>query len=541
MSFIRSAGAANITATLMLSASLVMGGCSSKDEGPSAAKSAPAAALGLKGPSEKIFAKHFAVPKRKVSDAEAQQALALLNLSESSGSGLSWNKTSGTAGTYSYSGLSVKDGNSSLNIKTATLIGVHMVGDAASFDRADFSGITILDTEDNASITMDTLSLARPSPEMALSIFEGLSKIEKIEDLDLDIDDDDDVSFGAIGMSGINITSDDINLTAKTMMWGEDEATKLSDFKADGINFSGTGKDGGAFTGRLGNLSGTGLKADMFDNMSKGMRASRGDMGSPMSAMGGFNPMAKVYDTITMDDLSFESDFVSVNSKGFEGKATEKGGVTTMRQVSEPFIIKFKGEPKDPGAKKMFDTIESLGFDEFVIQSSQTSVLDANTDTVAVTDGLFTLKDGFKLSYNYGASGVKAMTDAMAEIDGNGSNQQMTASMENMTLNGFQLRLEDDSIVERGLNLAAQMRGGTPESVKRELKVGLSLAPMMAGGGLEGEMIGEMASAFGDFIQDGGTLSIVMDPKTPIAVNDLANFKGSSMTLNDLGFSAKAE
>jgi len=40
----------------------------------------------------------------------------------------------------------------------------------------------------------------------------------------------------------------------------------------------------------------------------------------------------------------------------------------------------------------------------------------------------------------------------------------------------------------------------------------------MAGGGLEGEMIGEMAGAFGDFVQDGGTLSIVMNPKEPISI-----------------------
>jgi len=168
-------------------------------------------------------------------------------------------------------------------------------------------------------------------------------------------------------------------------------------------------------------------------------------------------------------------------------------------------------------------------------------VLDANKDTVELKDGLFTMKDGFKLSYNYGATGVKAMTDQMAAMGNSGSGQQMSAAMEMLKLNGMQLRLEDDSIVDRSLKLAAEMRGGTPESIRRELKVALTMAPLMAGGGAEGEMLAELAGAFGDFVQNGGTLSIVMDPKSPIAMSDLANVKGGGTSVADLGFSAKAE
>ena len=113
--------------------------------------------------------------------------------------------------------------------------------------------------------------------------------------------------------------------------------------------------------------------------------------------------------------------------------------------------------------------------------------------------------------------------------------------MSDIKLNGFQMRLEDQSIVERGLKLAGQFRGATPEQVKKELKVALSLAPLMAGGGLEGEMIGEIGGAFGDFIQDGGTLSIVMNPKEPISMTEIADYKRSKLSKADLGFSAKAE
>ena len=112
--------------------------------------------------------------------------------------------------------------------------------------------------------------------------------------------------------------------------------------------------------------------------------------------------------------------------------------------------------------------------------------------------------------------------------------------MNDIKLNGFQLRLEDKSIVERGLKLASKFRGSTPAKVKQELKVALAFAPMMAPG-IEGEMLGEIGSAFGEFIENGGTLSIVVDPKQPLTMTDLANYKQSNITMDDIGFSAKAE
>jgi len=255
--------------------------------------------------------------------------------------------------------------------------------------------------------------------------------------------------------------------------------------------------------------------------------------------------MAQMYGTLKMEDLNFDSDFLEITSKGFEGKSTEKGGVTTQKSVGEPFIIRLKEAPNDPQAKQAYDMVKELGFDELVFQSSQTTIMDSNKDTVAVKDGLFSMKDGFKLSYNYGASGMKAMTDKIqdmesADIKGSQGQTDMQAAIETMKLNGFQLRLEDKSIVERGLKLAGKFRGAEPEQVKKELKVALTLAPMMASG-LEGEMIGEMAGAFGDFVEDGGTLSIVMNPKEPISMSALADYKASNMTKADLGFSAKAE
>ncbi len=522
----------NTSLAVILSTSLVMGACSNKDKGPSAESSAPGASLGLKAPSDKVFAKHFDVPSRKVSESEAKQALGELNLLDQSGDALSWAKSSGKNGNYSYTNLSAKDDDGQLTIAKAELVGVHMDGDTATFDRADFSGIKIYDETEDVTVTMDTLSVARPTPDMAKAIITSLQNIKDLNDLELDIDEDDlDMGFGALGMSGMKIASEDVNLSTDSLMWGEDEKTKLTDFKIKNVNFNLTENADEPMTGSLKSLSATGIRSDIFDSLPDRRKG-------PLGMVGGFNPLAKMYSTMKMEDLNFDSNFVEVTSKGFEGKSTEKGGVTTQRSVGEPFIIRLKEAPNDRDAKQAYDMIKELGFDELVFQSSQTTIMDSNKDTVEVKDGFLSMKDGFKLSYNYGASGVKAMTDKIQESSQGKADMQ--AAIENMKLNGFQMRLEDQSIVERGLKLAGKFRGADPDQVKKELKVALTLAPMMASG-LEGEMLGEMASAFGDFVEDGGTLSIVMNPKEPISMTELADYKRSNLSKSDLGFSAKAE
>ena len=523
----------NTSLAVILSTSLVMGACSNKDKGPSAEKSSPGAALGLKAPSDKVFARHFEVPSRKVSDAEGKQALGKLNLLNESGDALSWAKSSGQNGNYSFTDLSAKDDNSQLSIGKAELVGVHMDGETATFDRADFSGIKIYDEKEDVTITMKTLSVARPTPDMAKAIITSLQNIKDLDDLDLDVDDADmDMGFGALGMSDVDITSKDVNLTTETLMWGEDPETNLTDFKVKDITFNMTENTKDPMTGSLKSLSATGVRSDIFDKLPNAQTG-------PLGMIGGFNPLAKMYSTLKMEDLNFDSNYVEVTSKGFEGQSTEKGGITTQRSVGDPFIIRLKDSPNDPQAKQAYDMVKELGFDELVFQSSQTTVMDSKKDTVAVKDGLFSMKDGFTLSYNYGASGIKAMTDKIQETDQGQADMQ--AALENMKLNGFQMRLEDKSIVERGLKLAGKLRGAEPDQVKKELKLALSLAPLMAGGGLEGEMLGEMAGAFGDFVEYGGTLSIVMNPKESISMTELADYKRSKLSKSDLGFSAKAE
>jgi len=526
MSFIRSSFLRSASVAVILSAPLMVGACSPKDKGSSAEKSSRAAGLNLKSPSRKAFAKHFEVPNRKVSEDEAEKALAGLNLLDSSQDSLSWAKSSGKAGNYTYSGLAAKSDDGTLSIDRAELFGVHMEGDTASFDRADFSGIKIYNEDDDMTVTFGDMSLARPTPAMAKSIISSLTNIKDVDDLDIDIDDED-MGFGAISVSDMTIKSAELNGGIEAMLWGKDDESGLADILIDDVGLNLDSKQGESSKLTLGEFSATGLDAGLL----KGL-------GGPSAMVGKFGSMGKNFDEVRLDNLVFDSSVVAINTQGFAGKASEKDGVTTIKQASQPLTITLKDAPNSPQAAQAFAMVKELGFDELVFQSSQTQIIDSNTDTVTVKDGIVTMKDGFNLDYNYSASGMNALQTLIKE--GNGGSD-INAAMATMTLNGLQIRLEDKSIVDRGLKLAAQLQGSSPDTIKQQLKIASAGASLFAGAGLEAALIGELGTAVSEFFENGGTLSVVVEPTEPIAISELSNLKRSDLSIKDLGFSAKAE
>ena len=328
-------------------------------------------------------------------------------------------------------------------------------------------------------------------------------------------------------MSDMRVKSAELNGGIDVMIWGEDETSGLADILIDDVAMEFNDDKGESGKLKLGEFTATGLRSSLLNGI-----------GGPTSMAGKFGSVGKNFDEVRLDNLVFDSSVVSLNTKGFAGKANEKNGVTTIKQVSQPFTIKLKDSPKSAQAAQAFAMVKELGFEELVFESSQTQIIDSNTDTVTVKDGIVTMKDGFNLDYNYSASGVAELQNRLKTSK---PGRDFNAAMAAMTLNGLQIRLEDKSIVDRGLKLAAQLQGTSPDTIKNQIKIASAGASLFAGAGLEAALMGEMGTAVSDFFENGGTLSVVVNPAEPIAMSELANLKRSDMTIKELGFTAKAE
>jgi|GEM_PF-1200513 len=521
------------------STSLVLGACSPKDKGGSAQISAEAAPLGLSAPDEKVFAQYFDVSERDVAEAEANQALKALNL-ETKGV-MSWESRQGQNGNYVYKNVTSETDDGELSIGTTELFGVHMEGDEASFDRANFKDINI--QGDGVNLDIGAMSVARPSPKMAQAIISALQSKEGLDDLEAKIDVDETVSFGAISIDDIKVSGEEANGNISHIVWGVDEENRLADGKIGKVEFTLTGQDSTTSKLVFEGGSARGLNMNAYEDVSPtGPNLGLGQL------LGQMNLYSKPYDNIVVGEGSFTNDFVEATFEGFEGKAVEKGGVTTITQVGKPFRFSFLQQPEGPRAAQGYDTLQRLGFDEIVLRSSQTQILNQNNDTIAVQDGLIDMEDGFRLNYAYEAEGLSAMVEKakLEQANNDSDTDEITApsveealnALEPVKLRTMKMSLEDKSIVERGLKLASEMSGQSEGNLKKQLKLAIMAATFMGKSDLESEIIGQFGMAATEFIEDGGTLTVSVNPPAPISVKALAESRENNLNPKDIGFSA---
>ena len=244
----------------------------------------------------------------------------------------------------------------------------------------------------------------------------------------------------------------------------------------------------------------------------------------------------KAFDSFSLEAFEFDNDAMSIDLPKMEAESTEKGDIITTTQVLAPSTIKMK-EGISGAGRQAYEVLQQLGFDAMTFKGSQTAIIDKGADTLEVKDGIFDMSDSFRLNYTYKATGLDALKD-ISNADGQDNQAtQFLAALEHMKVNGMTISLEDKSIVERGLKLAAQMRGGEVNQIKREMRAAIAVAPFAARNDFEKEVANQLGGAFMDFVDDGGTLTVQLTPEAPINFSKLQSVE--NMKPEDLGFSAR--
>ncbi len=529
-----------LLAALMLSTALVMGGCGKKDKGSTGANSGAAVAdYAVKSVDNRAIEKLLDVEKRRVSSGDAEKALSKMGLLKESGD-LNWASKSGDNGSYSYQDVSVKtEDGETVKIGTLNLTGVHTVDDRATFDRMDAENI-VIDGSD-AQATIDRLSLSRPHPKLGSGIMKTLAAIEDLKDLDdIDMDVDlekDEVAFGAFLMNGFSIKGDEADLSLASVGWGEDEDNGKALFLLEDLKLVGEDdKNGTPIRMSLDSISGSGIDMNYFraiggENFGKDIIARSKSLGTKAT---GFNPYSKTFDTFSMKNLNLDIDTLSISTDGASGKASRKNGVIRMDQSLSPVRIGFSDVPSDRDLKEMQEGLKSLGFDELVFSASQTSILDEENDTFSVENAVVRLEDGFNLSYDYKGSGLSSLKT----LD---QSTMSSAEIENlfgeMKLNSMNMALTDYNLVDRIINFAAKQQGTSAALIKMQAKGGLMVLSLGAQNEAQGKALSDIGSALGNFIDEGGTLKIRLNPETPVSVDQFADLDPETIDPSELGFS----
>ena len=489
----------------------VLNGCTAKDKSnnPSAKKSAPIY-NNINNPKD--FGKYFVLEKRKISQSEVNEVIKKISEVNPSLMSNSTFAPRNSNGNFIFKDLNVSE---FFKINQIKLQGAHIQEGELSFDRIDLSGIKIKNSL-NESLSLKKITIISPKLETTGLILLALQD-QKTKESKIKINDVLKQGGKALAIEGFSVSNKQGALSIGSVIWGRNKTKEVSDFQVMNIEFYGKDNLSNAIEASLSSFTVMGVSEKLLQSFS--------DTPNLKNIYSNFvESTFKLYNTIDINELHLSSEYATIKTKGFTSRQTAKSGIVKNRYSSGPITIELKNSPPSKEAALAFEAIKKIGYNKITLQYNQDSELNINTNTLKISNGSVSLKDGFDLSYNYSVSNLNNLTD-----------------IKNVNLDEFQLRFDDNSILERVINFyATEVRKTTPNKVKKELATVLTLAPIMTKG-LASELTGELSSELIKLINDGGTISIVMLPEKPINLSILTDLQSAERSKEEIGFSAKAE
>lgn len=497
---------------------MIVGGCKSKKEGLGALGDAN---VSISENSFSNIENVLKVPSRKVTDKEGEAALKAVGFWEKNKK-LTWESRSGGKGTYTFKNVSGKKGKETFLIKTLKFTGLHQIGSSTNADLLEASDIEFATRK--GSMTIKNAGLR------GITIPTDFSDLARSNALSSGGDAEGVAAFVINGIKGA--TADGTNFDVSQLGWGQDPKDNHLRFAVDDFTLNGTAKGGDAFSMSLDMLQARGLNPVPAGENGEipvlKLNAGLSDILSTNPQVGNF--IAK--------DMSFKSDILSMALPKMVQTAKAKGDVQHLNFSMPKMTIEMNEvEGMSGQERQMFGIMKSAGFDKMELSSEGKTLINETADFMDIQAASFDLKDGFDLNYSGALSGLNAMR--LTSLDSAASQADIQGAQNNVKLHGFALSLEDKSIVDRGFALAGEMMGQSPENLRRQANGVLALGSLAALTQDDGKIYSELSKAVGEFIQDGGTLNIAMQPDQPMSLTELQGLtQGNKPDLKRLGFSS---
>jgi hypothetical protein len=237
------------------------------------------------------------------------------------------------------------------------------------------------------------------------------------------------------------------------------------------------------------------------------------------------DPFKKRYDDYAIEGLRVDVDGVLIGLESFAGTADLNRQVLSMNDRIEALTVEFD-DSKDLGAQGL-EGLQMLGYDRIEINGAFVQRADAGADRVSSEEYSLAATDALALELDYDIGGIAEYIRAAAELgfssmDAENMDPDMMAQLFGpLTVHSFELRLIDDSLVERALQAAADSQGSTPEAMRQQAIAFLTIGTLMAPPGAVQTLTSEAITAATSFLEEPGTLRISINPDEPVSVADL--------------------
>ncbi|MEE2921235.1 MAG: hypothetical protein VYC38_05685 [Pseudomonadota bacterium] len=499
---------------------------------------------------------------RKGDPATAPQALAAFALDQSTGDRISFadSKLNGDKAVFTdvtlFGGEADEDDEDGMHLsgtdlkaKKLEFDGLAMVDGQASFSKMVLSDVSFVpnDPEEAAegSATIGSIELVNPSPALAAWVASAFSSDEPG-----DLPQGAELSFDLWNVSDVNMKLDEEDGTTGTFLVDAISVSGLKDRKAAQMALKDLKldmfdpEDDMTVKANLGNIDIRGFDFSVFGEEGEDLEDSL--QSGIMTGLNPKDPANPGYDSISMKDMSFDVSGVNFDMPSLVSKVSHDSQGRAVKVVTEPTKMTLNTGTGELG-EQLSGQLALLGYEKLELTMAGEQSYDPDLDivTLAANKNYWELKDGFRLDFGAKYEGASAMAAAQAEqdIDPADPAAMMNEVMAKLTLHSLDLKLDDNGIVDRAFNAYAAQSGEDPQQLRNQTAGMMAMAPMMLGGsGVDMELVTEASTALSSFITDPKTLTISLNPASPLKVSELAEMEDpSALTKSALGFSATNE
>ena len=475
-------------------------------------------------------------PTEDVSDAPRTPGVEAFGLSQSGPA--RWAAMERRGDAYVFTDYVVQGAETELRAASVVLEGPASIGDAPALDRLLIEGGQFSTPEGEGAF--DRLELAGPGPELAAAALALLRGDPPVDRGTLSRQ-----TFDALALSGLSWVGEDgsgaqTSLAVESLDAAGFDGEVLGEAQVSGFEVLTTNADGSARV-RIGSVAATGLNAALVE------AAADRPGGDPFGAS---FATEIPWDLVEIGGLAVEAGAVRARMDAFTARSerTRQGELVNTALMPRLVVAPLDGAPQAEGFTR---ALAQLGFEELVFRLEAETVYSEAEDRLYTRGAnALTLEDGFALSLDQDLTGVAAHAQAHAQwLEAQAALPKPAPAgatppaeiFAPLMIERLAVTLEDRSIVDRALGLLADAQGSTPEQVRAQAALFVAMGTAGAGESIPPALRQGLASALVDFIGEGGTLIIEIDPETPVSAASLMGSGSSPVDPVAAGVSVRHE
>ncbi|MGP1275768.1 MAG: hypothetical protein ACQRW7_10145 [Caulobacterales bacterium] len=470
-------------------------------------------------------------PPTRVTADDAAEAAAILGLEEQGRA--SWTAREFSGGVFRFEGFALAlsdDAERPARLEAAIMeiASPRLEDSIVRFDRLTLEN-TVLSDGEGGETRVERLLVDRPGPELSRSIAAAFSG--ETPDLPALADNLGGYGFRELVIGGLSATlpeGEGVLQAAELTLTGLDE-TGLDGLLAESISFE-------APQTRFG------IESVVMEEVGARFLQSvfTGTSATALPFIMSGTP-SDYYRRLDVTGLSGLTNGLTFDMESLSVTVTEEqGGLRTLAALP---ALRLGAEARSPAGANVERMLDYLDYEAIVLRFESDTLYDPVTDTLrTINDNLFVWEDGLTLSAHQEVSGVQAYADAIAAARSAGvTDPQTFAGYESLLrLEALEVRLEDQSLLDRSFSAYADMNGVTPDQMRVQASALIALGLSALPAEIPRPFLNAIAQPLSDFVRDGGTLVIRLDPPEPVALPDLTSPSGE-FDIDRLGLGVRVE